>query len=204
MDDEQPTTGQVTRLGPDSGGRAPAEGVPTGQPTVYYREWEWSSDSTGRPGLPFVAVLLVALGVLLLLQNLVPGVSVWSWLGVGIGAAALVVWLSRRHAPGNGFFLYAGVVFLAMGLPGVLVALGVLPESDGWSTLFLGVALVVLGLTRRTRGIPFSVWLGGLLAIIGLAETSILPDLGDWLLPLILIGIGVILLGRSLLGRPAT
>jgi hypothetical protein len=198
----EPTTGAVTRLGPDSGGRAPGEAPSASRSSVSYSEWSWSTDSAGRPGLPFFAVFLVALGVLLLLQNLVPGVSVWSWLALAIGGAALVVWVSRRAVRGGGFLLYLGALLVASGLPSLLVAAGILPERDGWSTLFVGLTLMGLGLTRRSAGVPFSVWLGGILALIGLGQTALLPQGGEWLLPLILVGLGAILLLRSMAARP--
>jgi len=186
----------VTRLGPDSGGRGP------GEPVVTYREWAWSSDEAGRPGLPFVGVLLLAFGGLLLLQQLLPGTSVWSWLGLAIGASALVVYASRRSRTGSGFLLWIGVILVAIGLPSLLIAIGLLPERDGWGTLFLGIALVALGLVRRTRpGIPVSIWIGGALALIGLSETALLPNLSGYVLPLIVLAIGGVIVLRALTVR---
>ncbi len=185
----------VTRLGPDSGGKPP-------ETPFTYREWSWSSESAARGGLPFLGVFLVVFGVLLFLQSVVPGTSFWSWLALAIGAASLIVYVSRRRAPGSGFLLWIGVILVAVGLPSLLVAAGLLPERDGWSTLFLGVALVVLGLVRRTRpGVPASVWIGGILAIIGLSETALLPNLGDYLLPIAIIGIGAALVLRAVAFR---
>ena len=43
MDDQKEP---VTRLGPDSGGRAP------GEPAVRVYHWEWGPDGARRPGLP--------------------------------------------------------------------------------------------------------------------------------------------------------
>jgi hypothetical protein len=197
MDEEdRGESGSVTRLGPDSGGKAP------GDSSVSYREWSWSTDSAGRPGLPLIGLFLVAFGVLLLLERLVPGSSIWSWLSLGIGAAALVGWASRRPRT-SGFLLYLGVILVAIGLPSLLTAIGLLPDRDGWGTLFLGVALLALGLTRRTGpGIPASVWIGGVLALIGLSETALLPDIGSYLFPIIVIGIGGLIILRAVGTRP--
>ena len=182
----------MTRLGPDSGGRVPDDS------SVTYREWSWSSESAARGGLPFLGVFLVLFGILLFLQQAVPGTSFWSWLALAAGAACLIVFASRRRLPGTGFLLWLGVVLVAIGLPSVLVSAGLLPERDGWSTLFLGVALMALGLIRRTRpGIPASVWLGGILTIVGISETALLPNIGDYLLPIIVIGIGALLVLRA-------
>ena len=193
---EQDEGGGVTRLGPDSGGRAP------GEPTVSYREWSWSSDEAGRPGLPFVGVFLLGFGFLLLLQQFIPGTSVWSWLGLLIGVSALVVYASRRGATGSGFLLWVGVILVAIGLPSLLVAVGFLPDRDGWSTLFLGVALIGLGLVRRSRpGIPLSVWLGGILTIIGLGETALVSDFGSYVVPIAVIAIGGLIVLRAMTAR---
>ncbi len=143
--DTPPPPDGVTRLGPDSGGRVPNES------SVTYREWSWSSESAARGGLPFLGVFLVLFGILLFLQQAVPGTSFWSWLALAAGAACLIVFASRRRLPGTGFLLWLGVVLVAIGLPSVLISAGLLPERDGWSTLFLGVALMALGLIRRTR-----------------------------------------------------
>lgn len=190
---DQDESGNVTRLGPDSGGRGP------GDPVVAYREWSWTSDEAGRPGLPFLGVFLLGFGALLLLQQIVPGTSVWSWLGLLIGVSALVVYVSRRGAAGSGFLLWVGVILTAIGLPSLLVSIGLLPERDGWGTLFLGVALIGLGLARRSRpGIPLSVWLGGLLALIGLSETTLVTDLGGYIVPIAVIAIGGVIVLRAM------
>jgi len=192
---EEPTPGGVTRLGPESGGRPPET------PGVTYRTWSWSSES-GPSGLPFVGVFLVLFGILLLLEQSVPGTSFWSWLWLALGGASLVVYLTRRRWPGSGFLLWTGCLLVAIGLPSVLVAAGILPDRDGWSTLFFGLTLLVLGLARRTRpGIPSSVWIGAILALIGLSETALVPDLGAYLVPLVILAIGAVLILRSLAAR---
>jgi len=188
--------GGVTRLGPESGGRGP------GEPPVSYREWSWSSDEAGRPGLPFLGVFLLGFGGLLLLQQLVPGTSIWSWLGLLIGVSALVVYVSRRGSPGSGFMLWLGVILVAIGLPSLLISVGLIPDRDGWGTLFLGIALIGLGLVRRTRpGIPLAVWLGGILALLGLSATALLPNVGSYLFPILVIAVGGIVVLRALTSR---
>ena len=53
MDDHD---GQVTRLGPDSGGRGP------GEPTVRVYSWEWGSGAGRQPGLPWIGIFLLVFG----------------------------------------------------------------------------------------------------------------------------------------------
>ena len=73
--DEQP----VTRLGPDSGGRAPGEagsGGGAGGPGVS-RLLAGSGDpaTPARPGLPWIGIFLLVFGGLLLLQQAFPAGS---------------------------------------------------------------------------------------------------------------------------------
>lgn len=192
---EQDEGGSITRLGPESGGRGP------GEPVVEYREWSWSADEPGRPGLPFLGIFLLGFGALLLLQQIVPGTSVWSWMGLLIGTSLLMTYATRRGS-GSAFLLWVGVIFTAIGLPALLVSIGVLPERDGWGTLFLGIALIGLGLARRSRpGIPFSVLLGGILAIFGASQAALLPSLGGYVVPILVIGLGGILVLRAMTAR---
>jgi len=96
MDDHD---GQVTRLGPDSGGRG------TGEPTVRVYSWEWGSGAGRQPGLPWIGIFLLVFGGLLLIQQLFPEArALGSLLFVAIGLAFLVKWAIDR---GSGS-LYAG------------------------------------------------------------------------------------------------
>jgi hypothetical protein len=58
---------EVTRLGPDSGGRG------TGDADARVYSWEWgtgrgSGEQGRRPGLPWIGIFLLVFGGLLLLQ----------------------------------------------------------------------------------------------------------------------------------------
>ena len=90
MSDSQPP---VTRLGPESGGRAPGEG----KARVYI--WEWGTDDEHRPGLPWIGIFLLVFGGLLLLQQLFPQFqAVGSVVVLAIGLAFLVKWALNRRS----------------------------------------------------------------------------------------------------------
>ena len=75
----------MTRLGPDSGGRAP------GDQTVRVYTWEWGPEEGRRPGLPWIGIFLLVFGALLLIQQLFPQAkALGSLVFVAIGLAFLV------------------------------------------------------------------------------------------------------------------
>jgi putative exporter of polyketide antibiotics len=186
MDDDQ---GPVTRLGPDSGGRAPNES------SVRVYSWEWGPEGGRQPGLPWIGIFLLVFGSLLLIQQLFPGAkALGSLVFVAIGIAFLVKWAIDR---GTGS-LYAGAIITALAAPG-LIEEATNATYDGLGTLCLGIAFLFIGAVRAASsgGIGWQAWFGGLLAIIGLAEMVTL-GIGDLLVPLVLVvlGIGLILGSR--------
>jgi hypothetical protein len=192
MDDQRDTDGSVTRLGPDSGGRAP------GEPAVVYRAWSWTSDEpSGRPAVPFLGLFLVGFGGLLLLQQLLPDAEILSWVALVAGVAALIAGVTGDR----GGLIYLGAILVAAGLPSILEAFDLI-SGDGWSTTFLGVAFVVIGLVRRRGpGLTLTFWLGVILLLIGLPQT-LFPGLSGLLFPLLIIGLGAVILVRALSRRP--
>src|SRR5580765_5847753 len=115
---------QVTRLGPDSGGRAPGEN------DVRVYRWDWGPDDTRPPGLPWIGIFLLVFGGLLLLQQALPQFKdAGSVLGLAVGLAFLVKWAIDR---GTGS-LYLGAIITALAVPGLLNAAGI--EANGLSTL---------------------------------------------------------------------
>jgi hypothetical protein len=184
MTDSQPP---VTRLGPDSGGRPPGEG------NVRVYTWEWGTDDQHRPGLPWIGIFLLVFGGLLLLQQLFPQFqAVGSVVVLAIGLAFLVKWAVDRGAGS----LYAGSIITALALPGLLNAAGI--EANGLSTFFLGVAFLFIAAVRLATGggAGWQLWFGGLLAVIGGAQIANAP-LGGYILPLILVGVGLLLIVRG-------
>jgi hypothetical protein len=180
--DERP--GQVTRLGPDSGGRGPGPG----SARVY--TWEWGPDQSRRPGLPWIGIFLLVFGGLLLLQQVYPQAqSIGSVLVLAIGIAFLIRWALTR---GTGS-LYAGAVITALAVPGALTNAGL--AREGLGTLSLGIAFLFIALVRASSGggVGWQAWFGGLLAIIG-GVNLVQPEIGGLLVPVALVVLGVLLL----------
>jgi hypothetical protein len=80
-------------------------------------------------------------------------------------------------------------------------------EGDGWSALLVGIALLAVWVIGMLWGAPrsWALWVGAILALIGLAQVSDriagLPELG-WLWPAAIIAIGAALLVRARLRVP--
>ena len=186
MTQEDPSR-PVTRLGPDSGGRASGRDGWTGQPRVY--TWEWGPDQARRPGLPWIGIFLVVFGALLLIQQLYPSAqSLGSVLVLAIGLAFLVRWALTR---GTGS-LYAGAIITALAVPSALTNAGF--GHEGLGTLSLGVAFLFIALVRSWSGggIGWQAWFGGLLVILG-GVNLLQPEVGGMIVPVALVVLGLLL-----------
>ncbi|MGH2464896.1 MAG: hypothetical protein ACRDGI_05505 [Candidatus Limnocylindrales bacterium] len=165
----------------------------------FVRGWSWSQDP--RPGLPWIGLVLVLFGGLLLVGEFVPGFHVAGpALGVAAGLAFLVAWISNRGRWG----LYPGIFVLAISLPGFLIDLSVLRDAPGWTTLFLGIGLVIVALARYAGhgGLGWQAILGGLLVLGGgddVARTLApnVPSFDAILFPALILAVGVLILVRS-------
>jgi hypothetical protein len=173
----------VTRLGPDSGGRAP--GTAAGR--VY--AWEWGPDQARRPGLPWIGVFLLVFGGLLLARELFPEArSLGSLVTLAIGIVFLIKWAVDR---GTGS-LYAGAIITALAVPGVLTEAGL--SLEGLGTFCFGVAFLFIAAVRAASGggIGWQAWFGGLLALLG-GVNLVSPQVGGLIVPIVLVAIGVVL-----------
>jgi hypothetical protein len=182
--DDQPDP--VTRLGPDSGGRAPGESP--GDVRVY--SWEWGPDQARRPGLPWIGIFLLVFGGLLLVQQLYPGAeALGSVLVLAVGLAFLIKWAIDR---GTGS-LYAGAIITALAAPGVINAAGF--DVDGLGTFCFGVAFLFIAAVRAASGGGWG-WqaiFGGLLTLLG-GVNMLTPEVGGLLVPIVLLGLGALLI----------
>ncbi len=179
--DEQPDP--ITRLGPDSGGRAYA--------------WEWGPGQSRRPGLPWIGIFLLVFGGLLLVQQLFPeSRAIGSVVVLAIGLAFLIKWAISR---GTGS-LYAGAIITALAVPGALSEAGL--DQEGLGTLSFGVAFLFIAAVRAASGggVGWQAWFGGLLTLLGVASV-VTPGVGGLILPLALVGLGLAMLIGGARGR---
>jgi len=181
----------VTRLGPDSGGRAP------GGPDLHVYTWEWGPDQARRPGLPWIGIFLLVFGALLLIQQLFPEArALGSVVVLAVGLAFLIKWVMDRGAGS----LYAGAIITALAAPGLINAAGY--DADGLGTFCFGVAFLFIAAVRAVSGGGWG-WqaiFGGLLALLG-GVTMLTPEVSGLLVPIALLVLGGMLvfggIGRS-------
>ena len=156
--------------------------------------WSWGPDEQRRPGLPWIGVFLIVFGGLLLVETLLPDYqSLGDVVVLAAGLASLVIWVIRRDT----IPLYAGAFLTALALPGTIEALGV-PLGPGWGTFFFSLAFLFIAAVRAWRGGGYG-WqalYGGILLVIAMSEI-LRPDLAGIAWPLILVGIGALLLIRG-------
>jgi hypothetical protein len=155
--------------------------------------WGDRQDDRG-PQLPWVGIFLVIFGALLLVDRAFPGYKIGgSLLVLAAGLAFLVVWAMRRGT----FALYAGAFLTAASVPGIVSTLGYEP-GEGVGTVAYGVAFLFVAVVRAVRGGGWG-WqalIGLLLLALGIPELA-LPDLANYVLPALLVVLGVLLLARG-------
>ncbi len=158
------------------------------------RVYRWSSQGGS---FPWFAVLLLVLGVGLLIEILIPDLSFGSLLILAAGLAFGAAWLWGRIIGAT----MPALVLTAWGLASVGRDFDVL-TGDGWNTLFIGVAFLIGWGLGRFQGVrrEYALWIGVILGIIGLADTS---DTLPWdvslvaVIPLVMIGLGIYLVLQS-------
>jgi hypothetical protein len=164
--------------------------------------WGWGRVVDERPRLPWFGVFLVLFGGLLLFEQLVPGArAAGSALVVAVGVALLISWVVNRQI----WELYGGAVLTALSLPSLLQDLNVIDSGQGWGTLFLGIAFLLIGLIRALSkgGAGWQLIVGAILALVGgaqVAEREIpnFPSTERLVWPAIILVIGLVLVLRSM------
>ena len=150
--------------GPAEEGRAYRYRGPAGAPE--WQAWTWTSRT--RP-VPWFGALLLALGIGLLVEQLVPELSFWSLVILALGGAFAVAWLVGRVVGAT----VPALVLIGWGLARIGSELGYL-TGDGWALLFVGVALLSpgrLGAFQHARR-DWALVIGAILGLIGLADAA--------------------------------
>jgi hypothetical protein len=166
---------------------------PTVRVIRVYDSGEWSYEHR-RPNVPVLGIFLLALGGLLLVDQIAPGALDLAVAGAGtaIGALFLVSWFR------GGWGLYPGILLVALSLPGLLEQAGLLAPRDGYSTLLLGVGLLAVAIARvrDRRGFGWQGFFGVILALFGGASVAGYPEVGGLVWAALLIAIGAVVLLR--------
>jgi hypothetical protein len=160
--------------------------------------WSWMGGRRGgQHGVSWLGVLLVLLGVAILINQLNRAIDIGSMLLLALGVAFGAAWLIGGWRSAT----VPALVLTALGIVGLATGLGYV-SGPGWTSLALGVALLLawaVAPAQRTRR-SWALWIGLILGIYGFARVSpsLLPGVPDlpWLWPVVLIGIGVLLLLR--------
>jgi hypothetical protein len=163
------------------------------------RTWTWGDEDVRR-GLPWIGVFLVVFGAILLLGQAYPQAHILgSALTTAFGIALLLSW-----ATGRGWGLYPGLLITAYSLPGLLIDIGVLPAGSGYGTFLFGVGLLVVAAMRWSarRQWGWQLVVGAILALAGGSEIASrlwpgFPGLGELLLPIVLVVLGVLIITRA-------
>jgi hypothetical protein len=184
-----------------AGGRA--GGMPPSGPGVRVVSWGISQAEAGRLGL-WIGLSLVAFGGYLVLASFLPGMALLGSVALAILGVALVAWHLAGRA--GAWAVHAGVVLGGFGIARVVAEIAGLPAA-GWGSLGAGLGLLLIAVVRVTRGegVRWQAWVGGALAMFGgwgILGATIpgFPTLGDLIVPLVLVLIGVAVLRRGVRG----
>jgi hypothetical protein len=183
------------------GPAAQAAGMPPPGPGVRAVSWGVSQAEAGRLGL-WIGLALVAFGGYLVLTEFFPGLALLGSAALAIAGAVLVAWHLTGRA--GAWAVHAGVILGGFGLARVVADLASLPPA-GWGPLGAGLGLLLIALVRvnRGEGVRWQAWVGGALVVFGgwgVLGTIIpgFPTLGDLVVPVVLVLIGVAVLRRGL------
>jgi len=195
--DDRPAGPGAGRSGAAGSGEAGGATPPAGVRAVT---WGISQAEAGRLGL-WVGLALVAFGGYLVLAQFVPGIALLGSLALALVGAALVAWHLAGRA--GAWAVHAGAVLGGFGAARLVADVANLP-SAGWGSLGAGLGLLLIAVVRVTRGegVRWQAWVGGALAVYGgwgvLGATMPgFPTLGDLIVPVVLVLIGVAVLRRG-------
>jgi len=177
-----------------------ASGMPPPGPGVRVVSWGISQAEAGRLGL-WIGLCLVAFGGYLVVASFVPEMALLGSVALAIFGCGLVGWHLAGRA--GAWAVHAGVILGGFGIARLVAEVAGLP-SAGWGTLGAGLGLLLIALVRVSRGegVRWQAWVGGALAAFGGwgvlgAMIPGFPTLGDLIVPLVLVLIGVAVLRRG-------
>lgn len=156
-----------------------------------------------QPAFPWLGVLLLVVGGSLLVHELVPRLDGVALAAIILGLGLGVAWATGR----SGLALWAAVVLLGYGVARLLVGLDIV-EGRGWTTLGVGVGLAAGWVVARvrSRGSEWVLALAGLFVLVGAAQLAEhveqLRGLDRLVAPLVVVGVGVLVMVASFRGRP--
>ncbi len=183
-----------------AGAGASDSGAPSPGPAVRAVTWGISQAEAGRLGL-WIGLALVAFGAYLVLASFVPGVALLGSLALAILGVVLVAWHLAGRA--GAWAVHAGMILAGFGAARLVAEVAGLP-SAGWGTLGAGLGLLLIAVVRvaRGEGVRWQAWVGGALAVFGGwgvlgATIPGFPTLGDLVVPVVLVVIGVVVLRRG-------
>lgn len=167
--------------------------------------WSWDGRGRGR-GIPWLGVLLVLVGIALLVQYFVPGLSAGTLVLLAIAVAFLAGWLIG----GASVAMVPALLVLALGVAELVEDLALLgPQGEdvpGLASSALAIALVAIWLINAARGRKsmWPLWGAAIFGLIGVAQLSGrligIPSLsGLW--PVLIIIVGVVVLLNARRGR---
>lgn len=159
--------------------------------------WAGGPGAGARPPFPWPGVFIVLLGAGLLVRQLDGRLSLTAVVLLALGLTFVAYWLVRRSTRP----LVPALLLLSLAAGRLFADLGIV-DGDGPTALLLGAALLVVWAAgwRRGRRQGWALWLGGILLLVGAAQTSSgvpgLPDVsGLW--PLVVVGVGILLIVAS-------
>ena len=199
-DQGQPPTQASQQTPPESFSRSGfGADQDTGTPPEWLA-WAWSSDR--NRSFPWLGLLLVMVGAVLLINYFLPAVSIGTLILLALALVFFAGWIFG----GSRFVLVPGLIVLALAVARLVDELNIY-TGPGTTPLALAAAFAGMWLVFSARGrrSTWPLWGVAIFGLIGLVEVSShLAKIADYggLWPALIIVIGLILFMNSRRGQP--